>query len=261
MPIWIDYHYEVNGATTTSYDTTKLFEFGYGLGPASQMTGYRSTGDTVDLWFASSGSPFYSDDDHVHIVVDPGAAIVETLTIDYHVDYDYRDEQHHTTCHIHARPFPYVTDSLGSPHALMTNTQCYAEFDTMQFTVFNQKPLSDTSYSLETFHFVKMAPDTVPSRFVFSISVDSSSLLTPSSPAIDRSALKIFYVLESGEISINIPRLNHPETLVVSDVLGRIMKSEQISITPQALSLKRSVLPPGLYFARLGELTTSFVVP
>jgi hypothetical protein len=81
-----------------------------------------------------------------------------------------------------------------------------------------------------------------------------------SSQSSNLSGLLLMWNSSTNSISANFPLSDSPRILEISDLLGPSEASVEVSTGIESLQLSNN-LPPGCYFARLGDQVAKFVVP
>lgn len=82
----------------------------------------------------------------------------------------------------------------------------------------------------------------------------------PSSKLRQSNVLNAVTSLPTQKVIFSFPDLATSENFVVTDILGRVIMQKALPYGSSDYSIPQRVLKPGYYFARLGSLTTHFVV-
>jgi hypothetical protein len=148
--------------------------------------------------------------------------------------------------------------SLDSIHFFLTADSTMKASGSFLSNFYVQAGASGDEGSTE--QFVGGVSDTGQEQDSIYLEITSLNSLVANADAISASKLQLLWNAVSNGIVAQFLPTNFPQTLEIADLLGRMVLSMPVSIGAESLQCPL-MLPPGCYFARLGDQVAKFVVP
>ena len=226
---------------------------------------YWKSGDSVRIDYDSNEFEAYSKAT-LSFKLDTIRRILDHVRFELFYSYYHRTDSIYEDGYYRAFSFGIEVDSLGywfAGNKLVvrdTATQWIQTIDTAYYSYNESFQAKGSSVTFDEEKMDSIRND--QTSFVFELSFQQMTI--PDRVALTNvrqsSALTV-RIGSDRSIRFSCPPILQAETFIVYDICGRYVLQHNLEMGESTYMIPSNRLPPGTYFARLGNLTTSFIVP
>lgn len=219
------------------------------------VAGSTTYGSQADTFWTNCYDPQSGYRLSVSFVLDTTAKLIRSLSID--TSNESLRSSGETALFYSALPYSLLNDTTIVAHE--EGATCLHKLSVTRFRITNTSPCAGGTYGT-TATYADLFTDTSVFSCTLRLAFKPTLSGVPGSEPIHRE-FRAYAALDDQRVRFDFPATAAPCVLAVYDLLGRRINLEKISVGITGSDIPAMQLPPGTYFARLGEMTTSFVVP
>lgn len=216
-------------------------------------------GDTISLTYSFNSNMGTPQIFLISLVFDSSKSILKAASLRYEGDYYASLRTESDVEYLSFSNLNSKSIDSGIFKVMDSGAQARIHLDSCYYHYNNYINYGPGSYASSTNEYLSIFEDTASFIFELSLNLFAPDLGTDMGNTYVPGSLRSITIFPPNRLRFEFPPSPESRPLIIYDILGRECKL--LPISSDVTETECNAPPPGTYFARLGNLTTSFIVP